>query len=138
MNTRKPISFTLSDAQIRDLSPRVRMALLAIGLFGLFVPNGLFLYYVAVDYGTVHAALVNPVTAVFIGEAFGLMLLFAWLIHRLGFRNPGWRAFIVLSVIGSMAFSIPAYLWWHSIPSRKQPPTSSLKKLSAPHSTGAA
>ena len=37
----------------------------------------------------------------------------AVLIARLGLRRPGWVAFVVLSIVGSLAFSVPAFLLWH-------------------------
>ena len=85
--------------------------LLALAAFGFAVPNGCFLYVVFTDPATFQAALANPIALVFIAEAFLLMFLGAWLIHRWGVRSPGWKAFIVLSLIGSLAFSIPTYLW---------------------------
>ena len=47
----------------------------------------------------------------FITEAFLLMLFFAWLIRHLGFRSPGWLAFLIMSLVGSMVFSVPAFLY---------------------------
>ena len=96
--------------------------LLALAIFGLIVPNGIFLYYALGTPATVHATLRNPVELVFITEAFALMFLFAWLIHHRGFRSPGWLAFIVMSLIGSMVFSVPALLYLASRNARKTPP----------------
>jgi len=85
--------------------------LLGLALFGLVVPNGVFVYFSLVQPAALRAALANPIALVFIGEAFFLMFLVAWLIHRLGFRSPGWLAFILMSLAGSMVFSIPAFLY---------------------------
>lgn len=60
---------------------------------------------------------------VLITEAFLLMFLFAWLIHHLKFRSPGWLAFIVMSHVGSMVFSVPAFLYLASRNARKTLPT---------------
>lgn len=78
---------------------------------GLVVPNGLFLYHSLVQPAALLAALSNPVALVFLAEAFLLMLVLAWLIHHLGFRSPGWLAFLIMSLAGSMAFSVPAFLY---------------------------
>ena len=53
---------------------------------------------------------------VFMGEAFLLLLLFAWLIKIRGLTRPGWLTFtpLVLSLLGSMAFSVPAFLLLHA------------------------
>lgn len=75
------------------------------------VPNGIFIWYALTPPVLVEAALRNPIALVFIAEAFFLMFLFAWLIGRLGLRRPGRLAFIAMSLIGSMAFSVPAALW---------------------------
>ncbi|MDX2227434.1 MAG: hypothetical protein SFY92_10145 [Verrucomicrobiae bacterium] len=97
--------------------------LLILAIFGLIVPNGFFLYYSLIAPAALHAALGNPVALVFITEAFLLMFLFAWLIHRLGFRSPGWLAFIIMSLLGSMVFSVPAFLFLASRNARKTLPT---------------
>ncbi len=49
--------------------------LLAFAVFGLIVPNGFFLYYASVAPAALHAAFSNPVSLVFITEAFFLMFL---------------------------------------------------------------
>ena len=97
--------------------------LLALAIFGLIVPNGSFLYYSFVAPATHHAALTNPVALVFITEAFLLMFLFAWLIRHLGFGSPGWLAFIIMSLVGSMVFSVPAFLYLASRKARSALPT---------------
>jgi len=91
-------------------SPQERL-LLGLAIFGLVVPNGVFLYYSIAQPAALHAALANPAALVFVVEAFILMFLFAWLIHRSGFRSPGWLAFIIMSLVGSMVFSVPAFLY---------------------------
>jgi len=95
---------------------------LGLAIFWLVVPNGLFLYYALVAPTSLQAALMNPIALVFITEAFPLMAVFSWLIHRLGIRSPGWLVFIIMSLVGSMAFSVPAFLYLASRKSR--PPAS--------------
>ena len=97
--------------------------LLALAVFGLTVPNGFFLYYSLAAPAALHAARSNPVALVFITEAFLLMFLCAWVIRHLGFRSPGWIAFIVMSLLGSMVFSVPAFLYLASRNARKTPPS---------------
>jgi len=86
--------------------------LLILAVLGLIIPNGIYVYHQFAKPDIVAAALANPVAAVFIAEAFFLMFFFAWLIHRLGFRKPDWIVFIITSLIGGMAFSVPSFLWW--------------------------
>jgi hypothetical protein len=86
-------------------------ALLALAIFGLIVPNGVFLYFSFIHATALHEALNNPIALVFMTEAFLLMLLFAWLIRQLGFHSPGWLVFLIMSLVGSLVFSVPAFLY---------------------------
>ncbi len=104
---------------MEPFTPTQEKLLLALAVFGLIVPNGFFLYYSLVAPAALDAALSNPVALVFITEAFLLMFLFSWVIRRLGFRSPGWLGFIVMSLLGSMVFSVPAFLYLASRNTRK-------------------
>lgn len=104
---------------MRPFTPTQEKVLLFLAVFGLLVPNGVFLYCAFLQPETLRAAIANPAALVFITEAFLLMFLFAWLIHHLGFRSPGWAAFIAMSLVGSMAFSVPAFLYLTSRNARK-------------------
>ena len=108
---------------MRPFTAAQEKVLLVVAIFGLIVPNGFFLYYLFFHPAAFHATLRNPVALVFIIEAFLLMFLFAWLIRRLRFRSPGWLAFIIMSLLGSMVFSVPAFLYLASRNARKTPPT---------------
>jgi len=86
---------------------------LLAAIFGFAVVNGAFLYYSLIDRATFDAGMSNGLALVFMGEAFLLMFFFAFLIAKLGLKRPGWVFFIAMSLIGSMAFSVPLqlYLW---------------------------
>jgi hypothetical protein len=88
--------------------------LLATAAFGLLVPNGLFLYAAATRPELVKAALANSVALAFMLEALVLLVLFGCLIRARGFRSPGWSLFVVWSLVGGLAFSVPFFLWRHS------------------------
>ena len=60
------------------------------------------------------AAMANAIALVFIAEAFLLMFFFAFMIARLGWKRPGWILFIVFTILGSMAFSVPFMLYLHA------------------------
>ena len=83
------------------------IVLAAVGLFGL---NGVFLYYALVHPETMGAALANPIALVFMLEAFVMVGFTAWVIATFGMKKPGWVAFVVLSLVGGLAFSVPAFL----------------------------
>lgn len=91
----------------------LRPFFLVAAIVGFALVNGAFLYYAFIDHETYEAAMSNGLALVFMGEAFLLMFFFAFLIARLGLKRPGWVFFIAMSLIGSMAFSIPLqlYLW---------------------------
>lgn len=96
---------------MKPFTPVQERVLLGLAIFGFLVPNGFFLYFAAAEPEWVDAALENPISLVFIVEAFFLMFLFAWLIHREGLRSPGWITFVALSILGSLWFSVPAFLY---------------------------
>lgn len=107
---------------MKPFTPAQERFLLALATFGLLVPNGLFVYHVLVEPRAAFAALGNPVTLVLAGEALILMCLFAWLIRRSSLRSPGWLGFVVMSLLGSMAFSVPAFLFLASRTARRSAP----------------
>jgi hypothetical protein len=87
----------------------VVLALLAA--FGFFVPNGVFVYFVFQNPALIRGALANPLALVFVLEAFFLMFVVAWLLARAGVRKPSALGFVLMSLAGSLAFSVPASLW---------------------------
>ncbi len=91
-----------------------RILLVIFAVTGLIGPNGIFLYFALTDRAALLQALHDPVAMVFMGEAFLLLVLFAWLIKIRDLTRPGWLTFTVLSLLGSMAFSVPAFLLLHA------------------------
>jgi len=96
----------------RSLSRTESATLAILSAVGLIVPNGIFLYVSATDRMALREALANPISAVFMVEALFLMFLFAWLLSRGGSRKPTGIVFILLSLVGSLAFSVPLTLRW--------------------------
>ncbi|MGE0815822.1 MAG: hypothetical protein AB7O28_13800 [Vicinamibacterales bacterium] len=85
--------------------------LLALALFGLTVPNGLFVYWLVADFTTVGAVLANRLALAFILDA---CLATGLLAYLFAVRPPGplrWPWFVALSLLGGLGFSIPFYLW---------------------------
>ena len=85
--------------------------LIALSVFGFLVPNGVFIYSCFAHVELVTEALRSPVTGVFIGEAFFLMLLVVWLLGKIGVSRKHRLLFVMASLIGSLACSIPATLY---------------------------
>ena len=86
---------------------------LVASILGFFLINVPFLYYALIETAVYDAAMTNGVALVFIAEAFLLLAFFAFLIAKVGWKKPGWIWFIVLSLVGSMAFSVPLMLYLH-------------------------
>ena len=93
------------------LSKNESTFLLVLAIFGLLIPNGVFLYYFITDSEVSRIALSNPISLVFIVEAFVLMFLFAWLLKKAGVEKPTGVTFIIMSLIGSMVFSVPLAIY---------------------------
>jgi len=94
-----------------------RIALIALGVVGVVVLNSVIVYCAIFHWNLVVEAHTNPVSAVFIAEAFLLMCFWAYFLRKWGVGRLGWGWFIVLSLVGSMAFAIPVVLLW---PKKKQ------------------
>jgi hypothetical protein len=90
-----------------------RSLLWGVSVVGLFGINGVFLYYAALDPAMMGRALRNPIAAAFILEAVLMTILAAWLVHVSGLQRPGWGWFVVLSIVGSLAFGVPAFMLLH-------------------------
>jgi hypothetical protein len=88
-----------------------RRLLCVLAAFGALIPNGVFIYFFFTSPETTKAALTNPISLVFITEAFILMSLFAWLLRKVASRKPSGGLFVVLSLLGTMVFSIPVSLY---------------------------
>jgi hypothetical protein len=102
--------------QIKDRE-MIRKAALVLAVFGITVPNGIFLYYFFSDPALFLSAFSNPISLVFILEAFILMFFIAWILSRLGIKQPSGPVFIVLAILGSLGFSIP-YLVYKQLQER--------------------
>lgn len=82
-----------------------------LAFFGATIPNGIFIYYFFTSPETTKAALTNPISLVFIIEAFVLMFLFAWLLAKMSLGRLSGKIFILMSLLGSMVFSVPVALY---------------------------
>jgi hypothetical protein len=95
-----------------------KIAMIALGVIGAVVLNSVIVYCAIFHWHLVVEAHTNPVSAAFIAEAILLMVFFAYFLRKWGVARLGWGWFIVLSLLGSMAFAIPVVLLW---PKRKEP-----------------
>ncbi|MDQ6785739.1 MAG: hypothetical protein M3033_02815 [Acidobacteriota bacterium] len=88
-----------------------KITLLLIALFGLFVPNGLFLYWLLNEYDGIAGVVQNKLALAFITDAFLTMMLLAYYFAKNPIGKVKWYWFVVLSLIGGLVFSLPFY-WW--------------------------
>jgi hypothetical protein len=87
------------------------MWLLIIALFGLIVPNGIFIYWLFTDFGGIGGVVENKLAAAFIIDAFMAMFLLAYRFAVKPIGRVRWPWFVVFSLVGGLGFSLPFY-WW--------------------------
>jgi hypothetical protein len=85
------------------------MILLLIALFGLVVPNGLFLYWLLYEYDGLASVAQNKLGLAFMIDAFLALGLLAYYFAREPIGRVKWYWFIVLSLLGGLGFSLPLY-----------------------------
>lgn len=96
----------------RDYSAGERTALIGLGAFGFIAVNGTFIYSLLFRSDALDDALANPLCAAFMVEALVLAGALAYLLRKWGVSRVSWVWFVVLSLIGSIAFALPVALLW--------------------------
>lgn len=92
-------------------SPRERFVLWTLAAVGFAFVNGAFVYAL-LQPDVLRQALTNPLALAFLGEAFLLLVAFAYLLTKWGVSRLSWQWFVMLSLLGSMAFALPVVLLW--------------------------
>ena len=87
-----------------------RFWLVVLGAVGLLGINGVFIWSMFARPEAMSEALANPLALAFIGEAMLLVVTLAWLFRKWGLTRLGWGRFVLLSLVGSLAFAIPVAL----------------------------
>jgi hypothetical protein len=90
-----------------SLSKPQRAALIAVAVLSFFGLNGVFLYYAAVRPADLMQALMHPVAAVLMLEAFVVVGLVAVALARRPLGPWGWKSFVLFSLLGGLGFSLP-------------------------------
>jgi hypothetical protein len=91
-------------------SPGERRGLMLFAAFGMVAVNGAFVWSVLAEGDLLGEAMRNPVAMAFIIEAFALVFLAGWLLRRQGMTRVTIPQFFLLSMVGSLAFSLPVAL----------------------------
>jgi hypothetical protein len=87
------------------------MWLLFMAMFGFFVPNGFFVYWLLAEYNGLGPVLQDHLALGFILDVTVALALLAW---HFAAHPPGpwrWPWFVLLSLLGGLGFSLPLY-WW--------------------------
>jgi hypothetical protein len=87
------------------------MWLVLVALFGLFVPNGIFVYWLLTEFEGVGGVIANKLALAFIIEAFLVLGIMSYYFARNPIGRVTWYWFVVLSLIGGLGFGIPFYYW---------------------------
>ena len=103
--------------KLRNLRP----VFLILAILGFLFINCPFLYFALIEREVYAAGMKNGIALVFIAEAFLLIAFFAFLIAKMGQKKPGWIFFICMSMLGSLAFSIPLQLYLMTKPNNSEP-----------------
>ena len=90
---------------------RERVGLWVLAGAGL-VLNGIFLVALVGDPGSMVLTMRNPATAPFVIEAMLLLATMSYMLHKWALSRIHWSWFIVLSLLGSIAFALPVSLLW--------------------------
>lgn len=93
-------------------SKNEKLALVCVAGFGLLIINTAFLYCLFFDRALIWDSFRNPVSLVFIVETFLMLGLLSYLLEKWKVISISWKWFVVLSLLGSMAFALPVALLW--------------------------
>lgn len=87
------------------------MFLLVVALFGLVVPNGLFVYWLTREYHGARQLLSDHLAIAFLLDAFLALGLLAYAFAVRPIGRVRWYWFVLLSLVGGLGFGLPLY-WW--------------------------
>ena len=95
-----------------------RLYLLVLAIVGLLGINGMFVWAMLARPEAVRDGLANPLALAFGAEAALLLVTLAWLFRKRRLTRLHWGWFVVLSLLGSLAFAVPVALL---LPPRDRP-----------------
>jgi len=97
------------------------MWLVLLAVVGVLAPGGLFVYWVLNDYSSLSAALSDRMALAFLVDLLMSTFVLAYLFARKPLGPVKWPWFLALSLLGTLAFSIPLFIWlnWRYAPAPK-------------------
>jgi len=92
--------------------------LVFLAVIGLLAPGGLFLYWLLVDHSSLSSALSDRMALAFFVDLLMSTFLLSYLFARKPLGPVKWPWFLALSLLGTLAFSIPLFIWlnWRGAP----------------------
>ena len=87
------------------------MWLLVLAIIGNIVPGGLFFYWLAHDYTSLAAAFSDRLALAFFTDLLLSTFFLAYLFALKPLDRIKWYWFVALSLLGTLAFSIPLFVW---------------------------
>ncbi|MEW5797600.1 MAG: hypothetical protein AB1728_01215 [Bacteroidota bacterium] len=85
--------------------------LLFTAAFGLFVPNGMFFYYLLTQFDSLTGVMNDFLALGFILDAFMATGVLTWFFAKHPLGKYSWKLFVLLSLIGGLGFSIPLFYY---------------------------
>ncbi len=94
------------------------MPLVLLAVAGLLAPGGLFLSSRLKDYTSLSAAVADRMAVAFFVDLLMSTFLLAYFFAKRPLGPVKWPWFVALSLLGTLAFSIPLYIWlnWRGAP----------------------
>jgi hypothetical protein len=94
------------------------MWLIFWAVVGNLAPGGIFLYWLVHDYSSLSAALSDRLAMAFLLDLVLSTFLLAYFFARKPLGRVKWPWFVALTFLGTLAFSIPLFLWlnWRLTP----------------------
>ena len=97
-----------------EYTKREQVFLVILAVVGFAGLNGIFVWALLNAPQAVSLALGNPVAIAFMAEAFVLMGVLAYLLGRWKVSRLHWAWFVLLSLVGGIAFALPVVVLWRA------------------------
>ena len=93
------------------------MWLLLLALLGFVVPNGFFIYWLLFEFHGLGPVLQDKLALGFMLDVLLVLIILGVYFARRPIGRVKWYWFVLLSLLGGLAFSLPPYYWLN----RRQP-----------------
>jgi hypothetical protein len=87
------------------------MWLLIVAAIGLFIPNGLFIYWLVSDFRSLADVVANRLALAFVLDAFLAVVVLTVYFATRPIGRVRWQWFVLFSLVGGLGFGIPFFLW---------------------------